>query len=502
MVVRGGQLLDRTGHRAAAADVLIIGDTIREIGAPGLAAPPDAAVIEAADRLMIPGLVNAHTHGHGNLAKGSGDRWTLESLLHAGPYLTGNRVLEDKYLTCLLGGLDMIRAGVTAAYDLFYEFPLPSLHGLQAAARGYREAGLRVVLAPMVADHSFYQAVPGLRDALPEQARRQVDRFTLAPREETVAALNRIVRGWDSGDQQVLLALAPTIPLHCSDAFMLACRDLARDAGLGLHMHLGESKVQAVSGVRRYGRSLTAHLEAIGFLGANLTAAHAVWLDHDDIARLAHHGSAVAHNPGSNLRLGSGIAPVGRMRSSGMTVGIGTDGPHCSDNQNMFEAMRLAAMVSRIDTVDPQRWLSAEEALEMATEGGARALGLEGKIGRIAPGCKADIVFLDMNHPNLVPLNDPTHQLVHTENGGAVDSVMVGGRLVLDHGRFPGIDFAALREKVGQRVQALREANRETRVMLEQIGGMVEQYCVGLARAPHHVHRLLPGADDAHEAHA
>ncbi len=229
-----------------------------------------------------------------------------------------------------------------------------------------------------------------------------------------------------AGKQQVLLALAPTIPLHCSDAFMLACRDLARDAALGLHMHLGESKVQAVSGMRRYGRSLTAHLEAIGFLGANLTAAHAVWLDDDDIARLAHHGASVAHNPGSNLRLGSGVAPVRGMRTRGVALGIGTDGPHCSDNQNMFEAMRLAAMVSRIDSVDPQRWLSAEDALEMATEGGARVLGLEGQIGRIAPGYKADIVFLDLGHPNFVPLNDPTHQLVHTENGGAVDSVMVG----------------------------------------------------------------------------
>ena len=189
VVVRGGQLLDRKAHQAVAADLLVIGDTIRQIGAPGFAVPPDARTIDATDRLLIPGLVNAHTHGHGNLAKGSGDRWTLESLLHAGPYLTGNRVLEDKYLTCLLGGLDMIRAGVTAAYDLFYEFPLPSLEGLQAAARGYREAGLRVVLAPMVADCSFHQAIPGLLDALPEQARQQVDRFTLAPREETIAAL-------------------------------------------------------------------------------------------------------------------------------------------------------------------------------------------------------------------------------------------------------------------------------------------------------------------------
>ena len=217
---------------------------------------------------------------------------------------------------------------------------------------------------------------------------------------------------------------------------------------------------------------------------------------------LAHHGSSVAHNPGSNLRLGSGVAPIRQMRTRGVALGIGTDGPHCSDNQNMFEAMRLAAMVSRIGSVDPQRWLSAEDALEMATEGGAHALGLEGQIGQIAPGYKADIVFLDLGHPNFVPLNDPTHQLVHTENGGAVDSVMIGGRLVLDHGRFPGMDFTALRHKVNERALALREANKETRLLLQQISGMVETYCVGLARHAHHVDRLLPGAGEAHEAHA
>ncbi|MGH7153228.1 MAG: amidohydrolase family protein, partial [Acetobacteraceae bacterium] len=311
----------------------------------------------------MPGLVNAHTHGHGNLVKGSGDRWTLETLLNAGPYLTGNRVLEDKYLSCLLGGLDMIRSGCTACYDLFYEFPVPSLKGLEAAARGYRDAGLRVLLAPMVADHSFYEAIDGILEALPPEQRKAVERFRLAPAAETLAALEGVVKGWSFDPLDAGIALAPTIPLHCSDSFMLACRDLARDAGLGLHMHLAESKVQAVAGLRRYGKTLTAHLADIGFLASGFTAAHAVWLDPDDIARLADHGASVAHNPGSNLRLGSGVAPAREMRAAGLNVGIGTDGPHCADNQNMFEAMRLASFVSRIRSLDPQDWLSTTDVL-------------------------------------------------------------------------------------------------------------------------------------------
>src|SRR5687767_27290 len=117
-VVRGGRVLDAKAHRADLADILIDGDTIREIGAPGLAAPQDAVVFDARDRLLMPGLVNAHTHGNGNLAKGKGDRWTLETLLNDGNHLHGERALEDKYLTCLLGGLEMIRSGTTACYDL------------------------------------------------------------------------------------------------------------------------------------------------------------------------------------------------------------------------------------------------------------------------------------------------------------------------------------------------------------------------------------------------
>ena len=490
-VIRGGLLLNIEAHTAPAADILIAGDTINEIGPAGLAAPPEAEMIDATDRLLMPGLINAHTHGNGNLVKGTGDRWTLETLLNAGPYLAGNRAREDKYLSCLLGGLDMIRSGCTACYDLFYELPLPSLEGLQAAAQGYRDAGLRVLLAPMVADHSFYEAMPGLLEALPPEQRSAVERFRLAPATETLTALERIVTGWSFDPLEAGIALAPTIPLHCSDAFMLACRDLARDAGLGLHMHLAELKMQAVVGMHRYGETLTAHLARIGFLGPRFTAAHGVWLDPDDIVRLADHGASVAHNPGSNLRLGSGVAPARQMQTRGLNVGIGTDGANCADNQNMFEAMRLASFVSRIRSLDPQNWLGTEDVLRMATEGSARTLGMCDQIGAVVPGRKADIVFLDLTHPNLIPLNDPVNQLVHTENGGAVDSVMIGGRMVLHRGRFTTVDPADVRRKVANRVAALTKMNRETRTLLHEVEAIVERFCVGLARQPYHLHRVI-----------
>src|SRR5260221_235467 len=257
-VIRNGRLLDIAGHTAPPADLLIAGDTIAAIGPPGLAAPDDAVAIEAGDRLLMPGLVNAHTHGHGNLAKGMGDVWTLELLLNAGPYLNGHRSLEDKYLSGLLGGLDMIRSGTTACYDLMHEFPLPTAEGLAAVARGYNEAGVRVVLPPLVADHSFFEAIPGLMDALPPSLARAVERFRLAPAETALAALRGIVPGRTRHRPLPTLCLPPTIPLHCSDGFITGCGALAREYGTALQMHLAESRIQAVSGMRRYGKTLTA----------------------------------------------------------------------------------------------------------------------------------------------------------------------------------------------------------------------------------------------------
>src|SRR5258708_28866000 len=284
-VIRNGRLLDIAGHTAPPADLLIAGDTIAAIGPPGLAAPDDAVAIEAGDRLLMPGLVNAHTHGHGNLAKGMGDVWTLELLLNAGPYLNGHRSLEDKYLSGLLGGLDMIRSGTTACYDLMHEFPLPTAEGLAAVARGYNEAGLRVVLAPMVADHSFFEAIPGLMDALPPALARAVERFRLAPAETALAALRGIAAGWGGDSLRAPLALAPTIPLHCSDAFIIGCGALAREHGTALQMHLAESRIQAVSGPRRYGKALSVQLASPGCLGLNVARAPAVRLDDVEPAR-------------------------------------------------------------------------------------------------------------------------------------------------------------------------------------------------------------------------
>ena len=175
-----------------------------------------------------------------------------------------------------------------------------------------------------------------------------------------------------------------------------------------------------IAGYQRYGRSLAAHMDGLGLVNDRFTVAHGVWLDDDDMKRLGDRGASVAHNPGSNMRLGSGFADVRGMLNAKVNVGIGTDGASCSDNQNVYEAIRLTSFASKVQGPDHESWVTTEEALKAATEGGARALGLAGQIGRIAPGYKADLVFLDLTHINYVPLNETLYHVVFVEDGSSL----------------------------------------------------------------------------------
>ena len=488
-VLRGGRVLDIAAGTAGFADVLIDGDTIREVGPFGLAAPEGARQIDASRRLIHPGLVNAHTHSHGNLAKGMGDRWTLELLLTAAPWLGGHRGLDDLRLSTQIGAIEMMLKGCTACYDLFFEWPVPSRDGMAAVASAYAELGMRAVVAPMVADRSFYEAIPGLAEALPASLQEKVAGLRLPPGATTLAAIRDGFGAWQADRELVRPAVAPTIPHHCSDDFILGCARLARDFDVGLHSHVAESKVQAVASLRLYGKTQTAHLDELGVIGPHFTVAHGVWLDEADMARLGDHGASVAHNPGSNMRLGCGLADTRAMLERRVNLGIGTDGASCADNQNMYEAMRLASFASKVQGPEWRRWLSTREAALAATEGSARALGLGDRIGRIAPGWKADIVLLDLDHPNWLPLNDPVNQLVHCEDGTAVDAVMIGGRMVVENRRPVGVDLAALRARADAARERLDALNADNRRLYDALEPVVGSYCPGLARMPYHVHR-------------
>jgi guanine deaminase len=282
--------------------------------------------------------------------------------------------------------------------------------------------------------------------------------------------------------------VAPTIPLHCRDEFLVACRDLAADFDVGIHTHLAESKIQAVVGVQRYGRSLTAHVEHLGLLGPRFVAAHGVWLDADDMRRIGGHGGSIAHNPISNMRLGSGVADAVGMLRAGVNLAIGTDATTCNDNLNMYQTLHVAAVASHARGPDPAQWITASQALAAATVGSARALGFE-RIGRIAPGYAADIVFLNLDAPTLIPLNDPTIQLVMGEDGTSVEDVMVGGRFVVRARKLLTVDLSALAARAATLRADIDARSVASRRRFDAIAPVLADFCPALTHREWHINR-------------
>jgi guanine deaminase len=490
MLLRGGQVLDGATGALDTRDVLIEDDTIKGVG-PRFTAPAGTEVLDASPFIVVPGLINTHTHAHNNLLRGIAGRWTLEDLLNHGPALNMNRTPEDHYLSTALGAVEMLKTGCTSAYDLFMAAPAPTLDDIEAVMRAYTDVGMRAIVAPAVADIAFYDTVPGLLDLLPKDVRRRAEAITAAPTAGLIELTRATIRRWHgAASGRLRTAVSPTIPTQCTEEFLTACATLLREHGVGLHTHLLESKVQAIAAQRRWGMTVVAKLRELGVLGPGFVGAHAVWLTDDDIAMLADAGAAVAHNPASNLRLGSGIAAVREMLDRGVTVGLGTDGSTSSDNQNLFEAMRLAALLGNVRFPhDHERWLEASDVWRVATVGSARALGLAGQAGAVAPGAKADVVLLRSDSTFLRPLNAALGSLVYAETGASVDTVIVGGHVVVRDGRVLTIDESRLRATAQAAADKLRGRNAAAWTFAAEMTPYISQACRTLVATPYPVNR-------------
>ncbi|MGG5811176.1 amidohydrolase family protein [Falsiroseomonas sp. CW058] len=490
LLLTGARVLAPDALSAPRADLLVEDGRIAALLPPGTHAG-DAKPFDAAHRLVIPGLVNGHTHGHGGLSKGAGDKWDLAALLTHAPWISGGRLLRDKWLSTALNAVENLKKGCTAVFDLPFEFPCPTTEGLDAMADAYASVGLRAVIAPMVGDLTFFQATPGLVEALPEPYRTRAGGMRLASIEQITGAIGAAAQSWSHARRNIRLGCAPTIPLHGTDEFLKACRALSAEYGLRMQSHVAEARYQAAGGEARYGgATLLEHMDRLGLVGPWFSVAHGVWLTDGDLDLLARRGGGLSHNPGANMRLASGIAPVRKAVRSGVTVGIGTDGSSSSDNQNMFEAMRLAAFASRLwEDAEEADWLGTAETVRLATAGSSKLLGLEG--GTIEPGRAADLVLLDLRHVNWAPLNDAANQLVWTEDGSAVTDVMVGGEWKLRDRVVLGLDEARLAEEANEAAERLRAANAEIRGWCEAVAPHVACHCRALARGWTRSKRLL-----------
>ena len=507
-VIRQARVMDAAIDAGVLVDIAVRDGRIAGITGPGEIGRADVHNVDASGHLVMPGLVNGHTHAHGGLGRGAvPDRVTLETFLALSAAINGERTVADIALSARLTAVELLHKGCTACFDMAAELPSPSVQGLLAVGQAYQEAGLRAVVAPMLADRTLYQAYPDMAAALPPDLRRRVAQLRMPDAAALLAVWREARQAWpfdkprDQPDAQhgdgpgVRLGIAPTIPLHCSDELLEGCGRLSHEFNAPLQTHLSESKLQALLGRQmqdaRQGESPVQRLARLGCLGPLTSVAHAIWLDDEDMALLARHGVTAVHNPLSNLRLGSGLAAVRRMLDTGIDVAIGTDASNTSDGQNLFEALRMAAYLSRLDGADPGRWIDADTALHMASVNGPRVLGLGGQAGHIAEGQFADLLFIDLNQTHYVPLRHLRRQLVFAESGLGLRRVMVHGRIVLDDGQVLGIDEAKLRHEAAQAARRLDAACEAARGFAHHMLPTLTAYCCQANALPFAIERRL-----------
>jgi cytosine/adenosine deaminase-related metal-dependent hydrolase len=331
--------------------------------------------------------------------------------------------------------------------------PKPNAPAMEAAMQAYRDSGLRAAVAPLYRD-AQYDIDYGIQDGYPLAGTFMAEIGEhFAPLDEVLAMLEEFLRRWHHAEGGRLLAfLGPSGLQWCSQELLERSLELARRHTTGFHMHLLETRVQDWACRRRFGVSGTAWLAERELLGPEVSLPHSVHLGPADVAHLAASGASVVHNPAANLKLGSGLAPIRSMLDLGVNVALGTDGAASSDNQVLFEALRLAALIHNAGDPDPGRWIGAREAWHMATEAGARVLGLAGQLGQLRHGYLADLVLLDLDSPHLSPLNDPVRQLAFCESGASVRSVVVDGRVVLHDGHIEVFDEQAILQEAAEAV--------------------------------------------------
>ena len=348
---------------------------------------------------------------------------------------------EDFYASALLGGMEMLKNGATTVLDHFFGNQAYRFMGAGAAIQAMRDLGLRHVVALTLSDKNYEETIP--LDAPPSQVSEEIRRMSASEAKATQAWIDdcaAFIETFHAPEKLTIACPGPSAVQRCSDQLLVGAAELAHKRKLPMHIHLAETKPQAVMGQRIYGTSLLRHLDEIGVLDARLSLAHSIWIEPGDIELFAKRGATPVHNPASNLRIGSGLAPVREYLSAGVNVALGTDGAASNDGQNMFDAVRFAALIHNQAGSDFTNWLIPHGALAMATFNGARAFGIDA--GVIAPGKLADIVLLRRDTAAFTPLNDVLAQIVFCENGGSVDSVVVNGEFVVEAGRLTKVDEA------------------------------------------------------------
>ena len=435
LVIAGGTVvtMDRAGRVLAPGAVAIDGREIVAVDTVDVISTHFSAreTIDATGQVVMPGLVNTHTHAPMVLYRGLADDLALMDWLQKYIFPAEAKTVSREFVRAgtRLAALEMIQSGTTTYTDMYY-FE-------EEIAAVTKAAGLRGVLGQTIIQFP----VPDAKTPVEELAR-------------TEAFLRQF-----AGDDLIVPAVAPHSMYTLDRATLKSARALATRQHAPVLIHLSETRDEMKTSQEKYKSTPAAYLESIGFFGPRTLAAHGVWLTAADMQILARHGVGVSHNPESNMKLASGAAKVVALRRSGIAVGIGTDGAASNNDLDMFEATRQAAFLAKLQTGDP-RAVPARTALEMATIEGARALGMDALIGSLEPGKRADVIAVSMTAPRQTPMYDILSHLVYATHGDDVRTTIVNGRVLMRERKLLTLDEPAVLSEAHTWAEKVRAAVR------------------------------------------
>ena len=429
-LIQNGLVLLRNGAgwKTEQADILVSGNRIERIGT-SLDAE-GCRVIDAAGRLAMPGLINAHTHAYMTIHRNVADDLAFFDWLDKVDRVEQGMTEEDVYWTTLLAIIEMLRSGTTCFVDMAIKSAKEKTGPRSAAAGAVLESGFRAVIC---------RGLAGVADS--EESLRKYG--------EAVAEMEMF-----KGEDRLRFVHGPHAPYSCMADYLRKLTQSCRDRGIGQHIHLSESQAEMEGIAKEHGMTPIQYADSLGVFDVPCIAAHAVYATDDDIRLMAEKHVSVATCPKSNMKLGNGFAPLEKMLEAGVNVCMGTDGCGSNNSLNMFQEMNAAALVHKGVNRKAQ-CVDAADVLKMATVNGAKAIGREGELGEIREGAIADLILVDLNVPQFIPANNIVSGLVYSSNGSEVDTVLVDGRVLMENRKLTTIDEQKVYEEIRKMAERL-----------------------------------------------